>query len=114
MNKEDALCKARYYHDSAVTKQIEDDLHVMVRALIGNYTLRIDHCKDGFDPYPSCKHNEKTYCYSRPKKYMGYIEGKGYAFYGDSKIEVYCNIISAIAGNKLYLPYSVLPESVKK
>ena len=48
MDNEKALYKARLYHDKAVTSQIEEDLQVMVRAIIGDYRLEIKHNKDGF------------------------------------------------------------------
>ena len=114
MNKETALYKARLYHDKAVTSQIEEDLQVMVRAIIGDYRLEIKHNKDGFDTYPNCKHWEKKYCRSKKKKYCGYLHGRGYVWYGDSEIEIYCNIIASIVGNKIYFPYSSLPQDMRK
>ena len=114
MDKQTALHRARVYHDKAVTKQIEEDLQIMVRALIGDYRLEIKHKQEGFDTYPSCKHWEKKYCRSKNKKYCGYLHGKGYVWYGDSEIEIYCNIIASIAGNKIYFPYSALPQDMRK
>lgn len=112
MTKDDAVYKARIYHDKAVTKQIEDDLQVMVRALIGERKLEISSMEPGkpFDRYPSCKNSLKRFCPSKPAKYEGRIRGLGYIFYGNSKIEIYCNIIAAIAGNRLYVPYSAVPR----
>ena len=108
------LYRARLYHDKAVTKQIEEDLQIMVRALIGDYRLEIRKNEKGFDTYPSCKHWEKGFCRSKSKKYQGYLHGRGYCWYGDSEIEIYCNIIASIAGNKAYFPYSVLPRDEEK
>lgn len=110
MKNSDALYKARIYHDKAVTQQIEDDLQVMVAALIGDYNLEITQSKDGFDPYPSCKHWEKKYYRCSKKHYQGYLHGKGYAWFGDSKIDIYCQVIATIAGNKAWFPYSALPH----
>lgn len=110
MKHSEALHKARVYHDKAVTKQIEEDLQVMVAAVIGDYNLEITYDKDGFDPYPSCKHWEKTYCRCHKRHYRGYLHGRGYAWFGDSKIDIYCQVIASIVGNKIYLPYSALPH----
>lgn len=114
MELDATLWKARIYHDSAVTKQIEEDLQVMVRAIIGEKKLEIKESKDGFDMYQSCHNWEKEFCQCKLKKYMGYLSPGGYMFYGDSKIEVYCNVIAKIAGNKLYFPYSTLPKASKE
>lgn len=114
MDKEKALYRARLYHDNAVTQQIEEDLYVMVRALIGDYRLTIEHDKKGFDQYPSCKHWEKKYCGNQNKKYRAFLHGRGFVWHGNSKIEIYCNIIASIAGNRMYLPYSVLPHETRE
>lgn len=116
MTKDDALYKARLYHDKAVTKQIEEDLQVMVRALIGDYKLEISIMEQGkpYDQYPSCKNQLKKFCPAKPAKYQAYLRGHGYVFFGNSKIDIYCKIIAAIAGNKIYLPYSVLPEQKRE
>ena len=82
----------------------------MVAAIIGDYNLEIKQSKDGFDPYPSCKHWEKKYCRCSKKHYQGYLNGRGYVWFGDSKIDIYCQVIATIAGNKAWIPYSVVPH----
>jgi hypothetical protein len=114
MNNRQAIWKARIYHDKAVTEQIENDLQVMVAAIIGENRLDITESKDGFDQYPSCHHWEKKFCRCKAARYQGYIKPNGYVFYGDSKIDIYGKVIASIAGNKLYFPFSVLPDGSHK
>ena len=112
MTLDDAVYEARIYHDKAVIKQIEEDLQVMVRAIIGNRELIIELVPEGYDRYPSCKHHLKQWCPTGVKyKLRGYLKPHGYTFYGNCNIEIYCKIISAIAGNHRYMPFSSVPLS---
>lgn len=105
--------KARIYHDKAVTEQIEKDLLVMVKALIGTQQLSITEChgQDKFDPATSCKiPMRERYCGLNGKKYVCHYGSNGCIAFGNSIIEIYCHIIASIAGNKVFLPFSVLPD----
>ena len=106
MDKQTAKHKARCYHDKCVASQIEADLQVMVASVIDIYALHIE--KGEFDPYPSCNHSLKKFCYCNKKKYVGKYEA--YSFYGDSVIEVYCKILSWFVGSRGCIPFTLLGE----
>ena len=112
MTKEDALYKARVYHDKAVIPKIEEDLRVMVYALIGEQKLKIEHSKEAYDTYPSCKAWEKKYCGNKKYHYSASLPSHALVWYGNSYIELYCKIIASIAGNQVYIPFSVLPKDI--
>ncbi len=105
--------RARVYIDKAVIPQIEEDIKVMVYALIGDKKLEITHSPEGFDPYPSCKDWQKDYCPCKRKKYQARLPEHALCWYGDSRIEIYCKIIASIAGTKVYMPFSSIPRTVK-
>ena len=104
--------RARVYIDKAVIPQIEEDLKVIVYALIGDKKLEITHSPEGFDSYPSCKDWQKDYCPCKLKKYQARLPEHALCWYGDSRIEIYCKIIASIAGTKVYMPFSSIPRAV--
>ena len=112
MTKENALYKARVYHDKAVIPKIEEDLRIMVYALIGEQKLKIEHSKEAYDTYPSCKAWEKKYCGNKKYHYSASLPSHALVWYGNSYIELYCKIIASIAGNTIYTPFSVLPKDI--
>lgn len=104
--------KARVYIDKAILPQIEEDLKVMVYALIGDKKLEITHDPNGFDVYPPCKDSMKDWCPGRKKKYQARLPKRALVWHGDSHIDLYCQIIASIAGRKVYVPFSSIPRSV--
>lgn len=103
--------RARVYTDKALIPQIEEDLRVMVYALIGDKTLEITQNSGGYDVYPSCKSNLKDYCPAKKKRYQACLPEHALCWFGDSRIELYCRIIASIAGNKVYMPFSSIPRA---
>lgn len=103
--------RARVYTDKALIPQIEEDLRVMVYALIGDKKLEITQDPNGYDTYPSCKDNLKNYCPAKKKRYQARLPEHCLCWFGDSRIELYCRIISSIAGNKVYTPFSSIPRA---
>ena len=106
--------KARVFTDNALIPQITENLRVIVYALIGDKELKIEQQTGGYDVYPSCKEWLKTYCPAKKKRYQARLPERGLVWYGDNLIEVYCNIIASIAGNKVYTPFSSIPRAVSK
>lgn len=104
--------KARVYIDKALIPKIEEDLNTIVYSLIGDKKLKITHEPNGYDTYPSCKDNLKNYCPAKKKRYQARLPEHGLCWFGDSRIELYCRIISSIAGNKVYTPFSSIPREV--
>lgn len=104
--------KASVYIDKAILPQIEEDLKVIVYALIGDKKLEITHDPNGFDVYPSCKDSMKEWCPGRKKKYQARMPERALVWHGDNHIELYCQIIASIAGRKVYMPFSSIPRSV--
>lgn len=102
--------KARIYHDKAITEKIENDLKVMVESVLCGRKLVIEYNSKGFDPYPGCKHFDKKYCFSKPKKYRGYIKPLGFAVHADSEIGIYCKVIELLVGNRVVIPFSQFDE----
>lgn len=103
--------RARVYTDKALIPQIEEDLRVMVYALIGDKKLAITQDPGGYDTYPSCKDNLKNHCPAKKKRYQARLPEHCLCWYGDSRIELYCRIIASIAGNKVYVPFSSIPRA---
>ena len=104
--------RARVYTDKALIPQLEEDLRVMVYALIGDKKLEITQDPSGYDVYPSCKDRLKDYCPAKKKRYQARLPEHALVWFGDSRIELYCHIISSIAGNKVYMPFSNIPRAV--
>lgn len=104
--------RARVYTDKALVPQIEEDLRIMVYALIGDKKLEITQTPGGYDVYPSCKDSLKSYCPARKKRYQACLPQHALCWYGDSHIELYCRIIASIAGNKVYMPFSSIPRAI--
>jgi hypothetical protein len=109
--------KARLFKDKVIIPQVEEELKVLVQVILGSKrTLEIKYYKDVeyadgvermFDPYPSCKHWEKKYCHSCPTKYQGYIPELGYMFFGDNRVDIYCNVIKFFIGEpRAMIPFS--------
>lgn len=109
--------KAKIFKDNAIIPQVEEQLKVLVQVILGDKrTLKIEYYKDLkysnneirlFDPYPSCKHWEKKYCRSKLTKYKGSIPELGYAFFGDSYVDIYCDIIKCFIGEpRVIIPFS--------
>jgi hypothetical protein len=115
-DKDNIQWKARIYKDKTLIPQIEEDLKVLVQVILGDKrTLKIQNYKDityadgkvkKFDMYPSCKNWEKKFCHCKEKEYEGRIPELGYVFFGDNKIEIYCQVISAFAGRRTIVPFS--------
>jgi hypothetical protein len=108
--KDDMRYRAKNYIDKAIIPKIEEDLLVMVYALIGDKELEITHERGGYDVYPSCKDSLKNYCPAKKKRYQARLPEHALCWFGDSRIELYCRIISSIAGNKVYTPFSSIPQ----
>lgn len=104
--------RARVYTDKALIPQIEEDLRIMVYALIGDKKLEITQKPGGYDIYPSCKDSLKSYCPAKKRRYQARLPERGLCWFGDSRIELYCRIIASIAGNKVYMPFSSIPRAV--
>lgn len=104
--------QARVYTDKALIPQIEEDLRIMVYALIGDKKLEITQDRNGYDTYSPCKDSLKEYCPAKKKRYQAYLPERALCWYGDSLIEIYCRIIASIAGNKAYTPFSSIPREV--
>lgn len=104
--------RARVYTDKALIPQIEEDLRVMVYALIGDKKLEITQEPGGYDVYPSCRDSLKGYCPAKKKRYQACLPERALCWFGDSRIEIYCRIIASIAGNKVYTPFSSIPRAV--
>lgn len=103
--------RARVYTDKALIPQIEEDLRVMVYALIGDKKLKITREQGGYDVYPSCRYSLNEYCPAKKKRYQACLPEHALCWYGDSRIELYCRIIASIAGNKVYMPFSSIPRA---
>ncbi len=103
--------RARIYTDKALIPQIEEDLRIMVYALIGDKKLEITQKPGGYDIYPSCKDSLKNYCPAKKKRYQARLPEHALCWFGDSLIEIYCRIIASIAGNKVYMPFSNIPRA---
>ncbi|WP_313069946.1 hypothetical protein [Lacrimispora sp.] len=90
---------ARQYKDYSIAKEIESDLKVMVYAILGSKKdIDVQSSKT-----PSCF----GVVGKEPKYYwFAYIKPGGYMFLAESEIELYCNIIAKIVGNRLYIPFS--------
>jgi len=98
-DKSDYQYAARQYKDYCIAKEIENDLKVMVYAVLGNKkTLDIQSSKSPTN-FGVVGKKEKY-------KWFAYIKPDGYMFFAQSEIELYCNIISSIVGDQLYLPFS--------
>lgn len=98
-SKDDFLYAARQYKDYCIAKEIENDLKVMVYAILGskkNLEIKSSDTPTGF----------KVGGIDRKYKWFGYVKPDGYMFFGDSEIELYCKIIASIVGNRSYLPFS--------
>lgn len=106
--------QARVYTDKALIPKIEEDLRIMVYALIGDKKLEITQDPGGYDVYPSCNDSLKRYCPSKKKRYQARLPEHALCWYGDSYIEIYCRIIASIAGNKVYTPFSSIPRAISK
>ena len=104
--------RARVYTDKALIPQIEEDLRIMVYAIIGDKKLEIAQKPGGYDVYPSCKDSLKDYCPAKRKRYQARLPERGLCWFGDSRIELYCRSIASIAGNKMYMPFSSIPRAV--
>ena len=90
---------ARQYKDYCIAKEIQNDLKVMVYAILGSKKeLEIKSSKTPTNFGVGGK-KEKY-------KWFAYIKPNGYMFFAQSEIELYCKIISSIVGNQLYLPFS--------
>jgi|GEM_PF-3100433 len=115
-SRENINHRARIFKDKAIIPMIEDELKILVQVILGDKrTLEIEYYKDInyhdgkerlFDQYPSCKNWKKEYCKSKPTKYRGRIKELGYVFFGDSHIEIYCDIIKLFIGRKVIIPLS--------
>lgn len=103
--------RARVYTDKALIPQIEEDLRVIVYALIGDKKLEITQDPSGYDVYPSCKDSLKDYCPAKKKRYQARLPEHALVWFGNSRIELYCRIIASIAGNKVYMPFSNIPRA---
>lgn len=106
--------RARNYIDKAVIPKIEEDLQVMVYALIGEKKLEILHEPKGFDVYPSCKDSAKEWCPGKKKKYQARLPEHALCWFGDSIIEIYCQIITSVAGRQVYMPFSSVPKAAEE
>ena len=111
---DDLKYRARNYIDKAVIPKIEEDLRVMVYALIGEKTLEIRCEPKGFDVYPSCQDSSKKWCPARKKKYQARLPEHALCWFGDSIIELYCQIITSIAGRQVYMPFSSIPKAAEE
>lgn len=90
---------ARQYKDYSIAKEIESDLKVMVYAILGDKkNMNVQSSK-----VASC-----FGVVGKEPKYhwFAYIKPDGYMFFAESEIELYCNIIAKIVGNRLYIPFS--------
>ena len=94
----------RVYRDKALKERIEADLEKIVYSFMtGDRTLKITEGE--FDPYPYCKDRMRGICpLGKTKKYQGYISPGGWGFHGNSKIELYCEIIGAMVGQEMVFP----------
>jgi len=108
--------KARCFKDKALIPQIEEELRILVKVILGDKrTLKIEYYKDVtygdgktrlFDPYPSCHDWQKKYCKCKPTKYKGTIPELGYGFFGDNIIDIYCDVIKTFIGDRYIIPFS--------
>ena len=115
-DKDTIQYKARVFKDNAIIPQVEEQLKVLVDVVLGSKrTLKIEYYKDHpnsngeaikYDPYPSCKSWEKKYCQSKSTEYRGSIPELGYIFFGNNRIEIYCDVIKIFVGNRVIIPFS--------
>lgn len=90
---------ARQYKDYSIAKEIESDLKVMIYAILGD--------KKDIDIQSSKEKSSFGVVGKEPLyHWFAYIKPDGYMFFGESEIELYCNIIAKIVGNRLYIPFS--------
>lgn len=90
---------ARQYKDYSIAKEIESDLKVMVYAILGN--------KKDMEIQSSAAPSCFGVVGKEPKyHWFAYVKPDGYMFLAESEIELYCNIIARIVGNRLYIPFS--------
>lgn len=110
-----AKWKAQIYHDKCVKAQIEEDLQVLVACLIDIESLEFEILPDKkkYDVYPSCKSWQKEYCYCKSKEMVG--KYKSYRWYGNSRTEIYCEIIKSYCGRTpLIIPFTHLASNKKE
>ena len=115
-DKDTIQYKARVFKDNAIIPQVEEELRILVDVVLGSKrTLKIEYYKDHpnsngevnkYDPYPSCKNWQKKYCRSKPTEYCGNIPELGYIFYGNNRVEIYCDVIKTFIGNRIIVPFS--------
>ena len=99
----DTQWKARIYVDKAVKGKVFEDIKTIAYALMDGGTLSIE--RGDFDPYTYCKHETKKYCpLSHKRKYRGYLRPGGYVFHGNTELEIYLEVIRALAGDQVYFP----------
>lgn len=103
--KENLFWEARTFTDKLLKAGVQREIVKLAYALLGNNKLHIEHSKEGFDPYPYCKHSTKTYCPVGNKK--RYYKGKWreYVVYGHTKLDIYLEVIKCLANdNSVYYP----------
>lgn len=90
---------SRQYKDYCIAKEIENDLKIMIYTILGSKkTIDIQNSKQPSN-FGVVNKEEKYY-------WFAYIKPNGYMYFGQSEIELYCNIIASIVGNRLYIPFA--------
>lgn len=89
---------ARQYRDYAIAKEMQDDLKVMAYTALGSLEFDIQESKEKTN-FGVCG-KEKKY------NWFCYVKERGYMFFSESEIGLYCQIIEHIVGNQLYIPFS--------
>lgn len=59
---ENILWRARVFADKTIKAEVQKEIEKLALVVLGNYKLKIEHSKEGFDRYPYCKHETKKYC----------------------------------------------------
>lgn len=97
--------KAQVFCDGVIKKAVQEEIEKLAMAVLGNHKLKIDFCEEGFDQYPYCKHETKSFCPigSRIKKYKG--NWREYVVFGHTKTDVYLEVLRMLANkNSTYYP----------
>lgn len=102
---EDLQWRARIFSDKTLKAEVQKEITKLALVVLGNHKLKIEHSKEGFDPYVYCKHSTKQFCPvgSRTKHYRG--SWREWVVYGQTRTDVYLEVLRLLANdNSVYYP----------
>ena len=98
ISPDDFRYAARQYRDYAIAKEMQDDLKVMAYTALGRLEFDIQESKE--------KSNFGVIGKEAKYHWFCYVKERGYMFFSESEIGLYCQIIEHIVGNQLYIPFN--------